>query len=292
MKISFLGGGNMASALIGGLIAKGYAPADIQVAEIDAAGRSALRARFSVRAVPELDALALACDVLVLAVKPQQLRAALAPLAGRLDRQLVLSIAAGVRMADISRWLDGHARIVRAMPNTPALIGRGITGLVAATTVEKADRDRAGHIMDAVGESLWVNDEASMDAVTAVSGSGPAYFFYFIEVMIAGARALGLDAETARKLVLATASGAAELAASSQDAVATLRARVTSKGGTTAAALEVMQDGGLDGLVLRALRAAATRGRELGDEMGDDHGVNPSERPASSKHTRTLPTEE
>ena len=174
MKITFLGGGNMAVALIGGLLKRGFKATDVQVVELSGEGRARLAADFGVRAIEAIDDAALACDVLVLAVKPQQLRAAVAPIAGRLDRQLVVSIAAGLRLADIGRWLGGHGKLVRCMPNTPALIGAGITGLFADASVDAAGRAAAEEVLAAVGSTVWVQDEAQIDGVTAISGSGPA----------------------------------------------------------------------------------------------------------------------
>jgi pyrroline-5-carboxylate reductase len=271
MKITFLGGGNMAVALIGGLLAKGYAAGDIQVAEHHPESRERLAQKFGVRVVPTLDDAALACDVLLLAVKPQQMRDALSPLSGRLGSQLVVSIAAGLRMADISRWLGGHRRLVRCMPNTPALIGAGVTGLCADSSVDEAGRAAAEAILAAVGDAVWIADEAQMDAVTALSGSGPAYVFHFIEALEAGGRDLGFEADTARRLAVGTVLGAARLAAESGESPATLRERVTSKGGTTEAALAQMATDGFVPLIARALRAAAARGCELGDELGGEH---------------------
>jgi pyrroline-5-carboxylate reductase len=272
MKITFLGGGNMAVALIGGLLAKGFAAADIQVAEHHPETRERLVHKFGLRAVSTLDAAALACDVLLLAVKPQQMRDALAPLAGRLGPQLVVSIAAGLRMADLSRWLGGHRRLVRCMPNTPALIGAGVTGLCADPSVDDAGRAAAEAILAAVGDVVWVEEEAQMDAVTALSGSGPAYVFHFIEALEAGGCGLGFDSATARRLAIGTVLGAARLAAESGEAPATLRERVTSKGGTTEAALRQMDADGFLPLVARALQAAEARGRELGEQLGRDAG--------------------
>lgn len=268
MKITFLGGGNMASALIGGLLKQGFAPADIQVVELLQAGRERLVADFGVRAVAALDEQAIACSVLVLAVKPQQMREALAPVAGRLQAQVVLSIAAGLRLQDLSRWLGGHTRLVRAMPNTPALIGRGVTGLYADPSVDEAGRAAVARVAEAVGGAVWVEREALIEAVTAVSGSGPAYVFRFIEALEAAGIAQGLAPDTARALALATFSGAAELAASSSEPPSVLRERVTSKGGTTAAALAVMEEAGLPAIIDRAVAAAAARGAELGDILG------------------------
>lgn len=270
MRITFLGGGNMAAALIGGLIERGFARDALQAVDLNPDACSALADRFGVRAVAALDEQALDCDVLVLAVKPQSMREALAPLAGRLGAQLVLSIAAGIRMDALSRWLGGYRRIVRAMPNTPALIGAGTAGLVADNDVTDGDRDAAASILGAVGSAVWLGSEAQIDAVTALSGSGPAYVFYFIEALVEGGEALGLPRDTARTLALDTVLGAARLAAGSDEDAATLRARVTSKGGTTAAALASMEQDGFKALIARALVAADARGRTMGDELGRD----------------------
>jgi pyrroline-5-carboxylate reductase len=190
---------------------------------------------------------------------------ALAPL---LRDQLVISVAAGIRAADLSRWLGGHARIVRSMPNTPALVGEGVTGLAALPGLPQADRDTADTILRAVGQTVWVEHEGLLDAVTAVSGSGPAYVFYFMESMHRAALALGLDDDQARRLTLATFAGAARLAASSDEPPAVLRERVTSKGGTTAAALAVLGERGVQQDIVDALAAACRRSVEMGDEFG------------------------
>jgi len=268
MKITFIGGGNMAIALIGGLKKQGFSAAGIQVVEPFEAAREHLATSFGVRCTPEVDAAALNCDVLVLAVKPQQMKEALVPLAGKLTQQLVISIAAGLRLADIGRWLGGYSDMVRAMPNTPALIGAGIAGMYANPTVDRVGRDSAEKILRAVGRTLWVEEEALMDVVTAVSGSGPAYVFYFIEAMQEAGVALGLPAETARLLAIETFLGASRLAEASTEPVATLRERVTSKGGTTAAALETFAAAGLDAAIAKGVTAAAARGRELSDQLG------------------------
>ena len=274
MKITFLGGGNMAAALIGGLIERGFAPAAVQVIELGAALRTQLGERFGVRAVEAADAAALACDVLVLAVKPQQMRAALAPLAGRLDAQLVISIAAGLRLCDLARWLgtpaQPYARLVRCMPNTPALIGAGVSGLYADPSVDEAGRALAARVMAAVGSTVWASSEEQMDAVTAISGSGPAYVFHFIEALEAAGRKLGFEAADARKLALDTVLGAARLAAGAEDSPALLRHKVTSPGGTTEAALASLATAGWHDALVTAVMAAAARGRELGAELGKD----------------------
>ena len=272
MKITFLGGGNMASALIGGMIERGFAAGDIQVVELGDAARAALEGRFGVRAVAGFDAVALACDVLVLAVKPQQMKAALAPLAGQLAGQLVISIAAGLRLADLGRWLGApdapYTRLVRCMPNTPALIGAGVTGLYADPSVDAAGRAAAERILAAVGSTVWADAEAQMDAVTAISGSGPAYVFHFIEALEAAGRSLGFDEARARRLVIDTVLGAARLAASSEDSPAVLRQKVTSKGGTTEAALASLAAAGWHDALVAAVKAAEARGRELGEQLG------------------------
>lgn len=267
MKITFLGGGNMASALIGGLLKQGFAAADLQVVDPDAGARQRLGS-IGVRTHEALDATAVDCDVLVLAVKPQQMREALKPLIGMLGGQLVVSIAAGVRLADLSRWLGGHALLVRAMPNTPALIGLGMTGLHAGAAVSATQRAQVEQILAAVGQSAWVEDEALVDAVTALSGSGPAYVFHFIEALQDGGEKLGLPSDVALKLALQTLVGASALAAQSAESPAVLRERVTSKGGTTEAALKRLTADGFAGMVERALADAAKRGAELGEQLG------------------------
>lgn len=274
MKITFLGGGNMAAALIGGMVERGFAAAGIQVVELGEEARQRLGDRFGVRTVAAFDDGALSCDVIVLAVKPQQMRAALAPVAGRLAGQLVISIAAGLRIGDLARWLGGdgapYARIVRCMPNTPALIGAGVTGLYADPAVDAAGREAAAHILSAVGSVVWVGDEAAIDGVTAVSGSGPAYVFHFIEALEAAGRKQGFDEQAARRLAIDTVMGAAKLAAASDEPPGVLRERVTSKGGTTEAALASLAAAGWHDALVAAVQAAATRGRELGEQLGRD----------------------
>jgi len=270
MRITFVGGGNMASALAGGLRGRGFAASQLQAIEPLAASRARIEAAFGVRCFESALPAALDCDVLVLAVKPQQMRAALAPIRGRLDAQLVISIAAGIRLAEGSRWLGGHRRLVRTMPNTPALVGAGITGLYADPSVDAAGRAQAETVLAAVGKTLWVADEAMMDAVTAVSGSGPAYVFYFLEALAQAARGLGFSETEARALALETFAGAVALARASDEPLATLRQRVTSKGGTTEAALRVLDGEDAAGALARAVQAACARGRELGDSLGAD----------------------
>lgn len=270
MKITFIGGGNMANALIGGLRKQGYSAAGIQVIDPVEETRARLTDSFGIRCAPAIDAAALNCEVLVLAVKPQMMKEAIAPAAGKLSNQLVISIAAGLQLKDIGRWLGGHPRLVRSMPNTPALIGAGITGLYAAPAVDHEGRETAEKILRAVGHTLWIDDEALMDVVTAVSGSGPAYVFYFIEALQNAGTQLGLPADTARLLAIETFLGASRLAGTSEEPVTELRARVTSKGGTTAAAIASFNAAGLDAAIMAGVDAAAQRGRELCEILGKD----------------------
>jgi len=268
MKITFIGGGNMAAALISGLRKRGFSAAAIQVVEPDEEARERLTEAFGVRCAPTIDAAALHCHVLILAVKPQQMKDAVSPAAGKLTDQLVVSIAAGLRMDDIGRWLGGYGRLVRAMPNTPALVGAGVTGLCAAPEVDQPGRDVATKILGAVGQTLWIEDEALMDVVTALSGSGPAYVFYFLEALEQVGTELGLSPKTARELAIETFAGAARLAASSEEPLAALRARVTSKGGTTAAAIEAFDSAGVGVGISQGVIAAARRGGELSRVLG------------------------
>lgn len=270
MRIAFLGGGNMANALIGGLLAKGVERGAISVIEVSPAARERLAAQHGVRVSTAPDALTGEAELLVLAVKPQDMKRALASVAGASRGKLVISIAAGIRVAALSRWLGGHRKIVRCMPNTPALIGAGITGLYAGAEVTAAERNQAERVLGAVGEVVWLDDERLLDPVTAVSGSGPAYVFWFIEQLAASAENLGIERSAALKLALHTVLGAAKLVASSPDSPAELRRRVTSKGGTTEAALSVFDQEKLAERFQRALEAASRRGAEMGDELGRD----------------------
>ena len=270
MKITFLGGGNMAIALVGGLMQRGFAPHDLSVIEILPEARERLTAQFAINVFGEASIEALACDVLVLAVKPQQMRTALASLPTGDNTPLIVSIAAGLLVDDLARWMGGYRRIVRAMPNTPALIGAGMTGLYADPSVSIEDKNRAEAILGAVGETVWVNSEDLIDSVTAISGSGPAYVFLFLEAMQEAARELGLSPETARSLAIQTVIGSAQLAEQSSDPVSVLRERVTSKGGTTEAALKKKAEMGVKEGLIAGMHAAAERSRELGIELGRD----------------------
>lgn len=267
MRITFIGGGNMATALIAGLLRQGQPPEQIAVVEHNAETRAQLMADYRVKTYPGLSAEAVTADALVLAVKPQQLKEVAQNLSPLLAAQVVVSIAAGVRARTLSAWLMGYANVVRTMPNTPAMIGAGITALYALPAVQPSRRQMAESILAAAGSVLWLEDEALMDAVTAVSGSGPAYVFYFIEAMQQAAVELGLDADAARRLALATMLGAAQLAAGSSEDVAILRARVTSKAGTTERALQCMEESGVKSAIIRAIHAAAARSRELGEAL-------------------------
>lgn len=270
MRIAFLGGGNMASALIGGLVAKGADARSIVVVELSPAARERLGARYPVHITAAPDAGMKRCDVLVLAVKPQDAKTAVASISGSAQGKLVLSVAAGVTLATLSRWLGGHRKLVRCMPNTPALIGAGIAGLYALPEVSAREKAAAASILAAVGEVVWVDEERLLDPVTAVSASGPAYVFWFIEQLAASAEKLGLNRDTSMKLALHTVLGAAKLAASSSEPPATLRKNVTSKGGTTEAALKVFDEEKLAERFMRAVEAASRRATELGKEQGTD----------------------
>jgi pyrroline-5-carboxylate reductase len=270
MNITFIGGGNMATAMIGGLLQKGWSADTICAVDVDDGARSRLGRDLKVKTAAELNAGTASADCVVLAVKPQHVRQAALALRPFVGAQLVISIAAGIRLRDLSRWLGGYQRIVRVMPNTPALVSSGISGLCAMSAVSREDRERSEKILGAVGTTLWLQSEEQMDAITAVSGSGPAYVFYFIEALAQAAVELGCNAADARRLALETFAGAVRLAQGSGEDPAALRARVTSKGGTTERAIGVMETQGLARIVAQAVRAAAERSRELGEELGKD----------------------
>ncbi|WP_306606427.1 pyrroline-5-carboxylate reductase [Azonexus sp.] len=270
MKILFLGGGNMANALIGGMVKQGFVAADIHVIDPGAEARERLTAAYAVNCHATAESAPASPDVLLLAVKPQQMKEAVAPLLGKLGSALVVSIAAGLDMAALSRWLGGHRKIVRCMPNTPALVGAGITGLCALPDVNEAEKAVADRVLRAVGSTVWIDDEARMDGVTAISGSGPAYVFLFIEALQQAASDLGFTPEQGRQLAIETVQGAATLAAQSVEPAAVLRERVTSKGGTTEAALRVMLERGVKDGIVAGCKAADARGRELGKLLGAD----------------------
>ncbi|KAB8166908.1 pyrroline-5-carboxylate reductase [Lysobacter maris] len=263
--IAFIGGGNMARSLIAGLVARGTAPASIRVAEPVEALRDSLRADYGVVTVADAAEAIAGAGVWVFAVKPQVMRTvcdAVAATAAETD-PLAVSIAAGITSAQLDRWLGGDRAVVRTMPNTPALLGAGITGLFANPRVSDAQRDAAERILATAGETVWIDDEALMDAVTAVSGSGPAYAFLLAEAMQAAGQAQGLPEDTARTLAAQTLLGAARMLVESGETAEVLRKRVTSPGGTTQAAIETFEAGGFRALVDAAITAATRRGREL-----------------------------
>jgi len=271
MKSTFIGGGNMATALIGGLVGAGAHPAQFRVVEPAAAQRERLAQRFAgVTLHDRIAAEALAgSDIVVLAVKPQQMREVAQALAASIASvPVVLSIAAGIRTADLARWLGGYRRIVRAMPNTPALIGRGISGVYADPAVDEAARASAATVLRAAGEVVWCVGEEALDAVTGVSGSGPAYVFYLLEALERAGIDQGLAPATARQLAYATFAGAVALAQDSSEEPATLRANVTSRGGTTERGLAVLSERAVDEAVRAAVAAATARAKALGDEFG------------------------
>ncbi len=266
-SIAFIGGGNMARSLIGGLIDAGTPATAILVCEPDADSRQTLEQQFSITTSAD-NSDAMAADTVVLAVKPQVMQIVCEQLAADARQPLFVSIAAGIRCDALDGWLGGNRAIVRTMPNTPALIGIGATGLFANTRASADNRDIAESILASVGVTAWVTDEAQLDAITAVSGSGPAYFFLMIEAMQQAAESLGLDADTARTLVTQTALGAASMNAQSDEPASELRQRVTSKGGTTAAALASFEADQFQAMVERALTAARDRSISLAEELG------------------------
>ena len=263
--IAFIGGGNMARSLIGGLIARGTAADAIRVSEPIDVLRDGLAGDFGIATTADNAEAAAPAGLWVLAVKPQVMRAvceALAPLAQQV-RPIVVSIAAGITAAQLQRWLGGGIAVVRTMPNTPALLGAGVTGLFASAEVDANGREQAANLLASAGKTVWIDDEAKMDAVTATSGSGPAYVFLLAEAMQAAAEAEGLPADAARTLVLETVLGAARMLVESGEPAAELRRRVTSPNGTTQAAIETFEAGGFRALVADAIRNATERGRQL-----------------------------
>jgi len=271
MNVVFIGGGNMADALVGGMLKNGFAPGQLRAVEVDGAARRRLSEKYRIECVAESRGAIRTGEVVVFAVKPQQMQEAARFSGLKPNANLVVSIAAGVTLATLAGWLGGpnstYTKLVRAMPNTPALIGAGVAGLYALPGVSRAERNQAEAILGAVGGTVWIEDESLMNAVTAVSGSGPAYVFWFIEQLANSGQALGLEPATAKKLALETVLGAAKLAAQSADPPAVLRERVTSKGGTTEAALKAFEEQKLAERFMRAVEAARDRGAELGRQM-------------------------
>jgi pyrroline-5-carboxylate reductase len=272
ISIAFIGGGNMARSLIGGLIHGGHAPESIWVAEPDSNQREFLRSRYGVHTSAHNVETVAKAEVLVLAVKPQIVQSVAQQLAAEIQTRqpLVISIAAGVRESDLRRWLGGGAlSLVRSMPNTPALVGSAASALFANPYVSEEHRQIAESLLRAVGVTVWVEEEHLLDVVTAVSGSGPAYFFLMMEALEHAAHSLGLEADQARLLTLQTAFGAAKMALESAESPATLRVRVTSPGGTTERALAILSNGGMEPLLVQAVAAARQRAGELGDSLGE-----------------------
>ena len=265
--IAFIGGGNMAGAIIGGLLRQGMAAADIEVDEPFGEARDRLKAQYGVVALEHAGAALARAGLVVWAVKPQTFKEAAAQARAHCANALHLSVAAGIRSDSIAEWL-GTERVVRAMPNTPALVGKGMTALYARPAVSAMDKRRVEEAIATTGESLWVDGEAQLDAVTALSGSGPAYVFFFLEAMTRAGIEMGLPREQAYRLAVGTFAGASELARASDDPPELLRQRVTSKGGTTYAAITSMEQDRVQESFVKALHAARERARELGDEFG------------------------
>lgn len=266
-RIAFIGGGNMASAIIGGLITQGYAPQNLDVIEPFSEARDRLHASFGIVAHEQPADFLQHAKLLVWAVKPQNFKDATAAVRPFTAQATHLSVAAGIRSDSIRLWLDSE-RIVRAMPNTPALIGQGITGLFARPSVTPEDKQTIERVLAGTGQLLWLEDEAQLDAVTALSGSGPAYVFYFMEAMMTAGTEMGLRREQAHQLAVATFAGASALAQASSEPPQVLRQRVTSKGGTTHAAISAMEENDMRALFIDAMLAARARAKALGDEFG------------------------
>lgn len=271
-KIGFIGGGNMAESLIGGLLASGRSTQDLLVSDPDDQRRAHLAGQYGISVISDNDELVARSDLVLMAVKPQVLRdiALSISQAVQSKRPVMVSIAAGVRVEDLDRWLGGNLAIVRVMPNTPALVRAGAAGLFANPRVSESLRNEAESILRAVGTTVWLQDEDLMDVVTALSGSGPAFFFRVIEALEKAASNEGLPADTSRLLAIETALGAAKLALEADEPVTELRRKVTSPGGTTEAGLEALETGEIDKLFGRAIAAAVARSRELAKQLGAD----------------------
>ena len=266
-RIAFIGGGNMASAIIGGLLKQGLQPSQIEVVEPFGEARAKLHDQFAIEAQAQAGNFLTTTDLVVWAVKPQTFQDAAAQVQVHTPNALHLSVAAGICSDTIAQWV-GSERVVRAMPNTPALIGKGITALFARAAVSQADKALVSQVVSSTGEVMWVDAESQIDAVTALSGSGPAYMFYFMEAMREAGTGMGLEPEQAYRLAVATFIGAGELAKASPEAPEVLRQRVTSKGGTTYAALSAMEASGIKPAFIAAMQAAQARAREMGQEFG------------------------
>jgi len=269
-QIGFIGGGNMASSLIGGLVSNDYPADKITVADLDADKLACLNDTFGIKTTMDTHALASEVDIIVLAVKPQHMQVVAETISPAVQQKkpVIVSIAAGIRVDALERWLGDSLAVVRCMPNTPALVKTGATGLYANAQVNDSEKDQVESLLRAVGVTVWVNSEQDLDAVTALSGSGPAYFFLMMEALEAAAVDAGLDQKTAELLTQETALGAAKMALASSESAAVLRERVTSPGGTTERALGVMEARGLKDIYQAAVLAARDRSIELSDELG------------------------
>lgn len=268
-KVAFIGGGNMATAIISGLKQHGQSLAQTIVIEPSEDKQSALKTNYGVKVSSDINEVADQA-IILLAIKPQQLQSVCASLKPLMRDQLIISIAAGIRTDAIAEWLGDHQKIIRVMPNTPAQVQAGISALFALDAVSESEKQAAEQLMQAVGESIWLDEEAQMDAVTAISGSGPAYVFYCIEALQLAATKLGLSAEKANQLALQTFLGASQLAAQSDDAVATLREKVTSKGGTTEKGVAVLEESDVKSIFYKTAKAAADQSVILGDRLSKD----------------------
>lgn len=270
--LCFIGGGNMAKSLIGGLIASGYPQAKIIASDPTELQRHSLTQTFGIHCYADNNEAVQLADIVILAVKPQVLQTVCKNIAATVQQTeaLMVSVAAGIRTTDIDRWLGGDMAIVRTMPNTPSLIQSGAAGLFANQKVSASQRDEAEHIMRAAGLTIWVDEESQLDAVTALSGSGPAYYFLFMEAMENAAQQMGLDAKTAHLLTMQTALGAAKMVMESTDDCQTLRKNVTSPNGTTEQAIKTFEQAGLSGIVAQAMQAARNRAEELANELGGE----------------------
>ena len=265
--IAFIGGGNMASAIIGGLLQQGFASSDLTVIEPFEEARQKLQSQLKVTALPVANAQLAKADMVIWAVKPQMFKEATTHVRTHTHKALHVSVAAGIRSDSIARWV-GTERVIRTMPNTPALIGKGITAMFGRAAVTVDDREWAGQVIGTTGDVVWLSGEEQLDAVTAISGSGPAYMFYFMEAMTAAGVEMGLEKAQAYQLAVSTFIGAGELARASSETPEVLRQKVTSKGGTTHAAITSMDASGIKAAFIQALHAARRRAQELGDEFG------------------------
>lgn len=266
--IAFIGGGNMATAMVSGLLKQGFPATQIDVVEPFAEARERLQSHLGIAAQAQAGPFLGSASIVIWAVKPQSFKEAALQTRFYTRDALHISVAAGIPSDSVSKWL-GNERVIRTMPNTPALIGKGITGLFARPAVTAADRQHTERVVSGMGQFLWLDHEGQLDAVTAISGSGPAYMFYFMEAMTAAGADMGLSREQAYQLAVATFIGAGELAQSSHEPPEILRHRVTSKGGTTHAAITSMDDSHIKDLFAKALHAAHQRAREMGAEFGD-----------------------